>query len=375
MIGFLGEWLYAVWEILALSGPWLLVGFVLAGVIRIALPDRLVYRHLGQDNWRSVLMAALTGIPIPLCSCSVLPTAISLRKSGASKGATTSFLVSTPETGVDSIGITWALMDPLMTIVRPVAALVTALGSGLLVNLLVKAGLAAGPSEEKGDALAASCDHPHDHAHPEQERGNFAVRVLRYAFGPLLDDLTPWFVFGLALSGLIAVLVPDGFFASTASSGWIAMLAMLAIGIPMYVCATASTPIAAALVIKGLDPGAALVFLLVGPATNVTTIAVVRGFLGGRVLTAYLVSIAVISLVCGALLGPLYTLTGLDALAIMGETPEGLGAVATAGGAVMLGLLLYSALRVGLLRTWWRAVSRVLAKVGIDTTSRSAPPR
>ena len=124
-------------------------------------------------------------------------------------------------------------------------------------------------------------------------------------------------MFGLALSGLIAVLVPEGFFASTSTSGWVAMLAMLAIGVPMYVCATASTPIAAALVAKGLDPGAALIFLLAGPATNLATIAVVRGFLGGRVLTAYLVSIAAFSLVCGALLGPLYALFGMNASASM----------------------------------------------------------
>jgi len=392
MTDFLGAWLYAVWEILALSGPWLLVGFALAGLIRIVLPDRLVYRHLGQDSWRSVLTAAVAGVPIPLCSCSVLPTAMSLRKSGASKGATTSFLISTPETGVDSIGITWALMDPLMTVVRPVAALATALGSGLLVNLLVKLGLAADPPVGAGEALASeehdhghehshdhghehSHDHGHDHSHdhvqPEDESGSIPLRALRYSFGPLLDDLTPWFALGLALSGLIAVLVPEGFFASPSSSGWIAMLAMLVVGVPMYVCATASTPIAAALVAKGLDPGAALVFLLAGPATNLATIAVVRGFLGGRVLAAYLVSIAAFSLVCGALLGPLYALFGLNASASMAGTVDGgLGWLEVAGGVLMLGLLLRSARRLRLHHVWWRGLSRVLAKLGIDTSSR-----
>ncbi|MEM7310516.1 MAG: SO_0444 family Cu/Zn efflux transporter [Planctomycetota bacterium] len=392
MTGFFGAWLYAVWEILALSGPWLLVGFVLAGFLRIALPAKLVYRHLGKDNWRSVLTAAVAGVPIPLCSCSVLPTAMSLRKSGASKGATASFLISTPETGVDSIGVTWALMDPLMTVVRPVAALVTALGSGLLVNVLVKTGLAPDPPAEEGEALAAKAhDHGHDHGHdhdhdhdhdqshghshshdhPEEERGSVPLRALRYAFGPLLDDLTPWFVFGLALSGLIAVLVPEGFFTTAASSGWIAMLAMLAIGVPIYVCATASTPIAAALVAKGLDPGAALVFLLAGPATNLATIAVVRGFLGGRVLLAYLASIALFSLGCGALLGPIYELVGLDASArVAGAADAGLGPLDVAGGVLVLGLLLNSARRLGLHRSWGRGLSRLLGRVGIDTSSR-----
>ncbi len=346
MTDFLEQWMYAVWEILALSGPWLLVGFLLAGLIHILLPEQVVYRHLGKDDWRSVLTAAVAGVPIPLCSCSVLPTAMSLRKSGASRGATTSFLISTPETGVDSIGITWALTDPLMTVVRPIAALVTALGSGLLVNLLVKTGLASGPRVDAEAASSRAHDHSHEHDHPVDESGSVLGRALRYAFGPLLDDLTPWFLFGLALSGLIAVLVPEGFFASELTSGWPAMLGMLVIGVPMYVCATASTPIAAALVAKGLDPGAALIFLLAGPATNLATIAVVRGFLGGRILAAYLISIAAFSLACGALLGPIYGLLGMDASAIMAEaTEKGLGWLDIAGGAVMVGLLLRSAQR------------------------------
>ncbi len=358
MMEFLGDWLFAIWEILALSAPWLLAGFVLAGLIHLLLPDRIVHRHLGKDHWRSVLTAAVAGVPIPLCSCSVLPTALALRKSGASKGATTSFLISTPETGVDSIGITWALMDPLMTIVRPVAALVTALGSGLLVNLLVRTGLAAKPLEDEGEESTAAA---HDHDHPEDREGNLARRALRYSFGPLLDDLTPWFLFGLVLSGLIAVLVPEDYFASTTSSRWMAMLAMLTIGVPLYVCATASTPIAAALVAKGLDPGAALVFLLAGPATNLATIAVVRGFLGGRVLVVYLVCIATFSLGCGALLGPLYAALGMDATASVTATVEdGLGGLQVASGALTLGMLLNSARRVRLHVVWWRALSRAL---------------
>ncbi len=355
---FLASWLLAIWEMLALSGPWLILGFLLAGYIRVVLPEQLIYRHLGKDNWRSVMTAAVAGVPIPLCSCSVVPTAMSLRKSGASKGSTTSFLISTPETGVDSIGITWALMDPLMTIVRPVAALLTALGSGLLVNVLVKLGLAAdAPSEDPdglGCAASGTCqDHSHDHHghdHDHTASGandNVLLRAARYAFGPLLDDLTPWFVFGLVLSGLIAVLVPEGFLASASGSPWISRFAMLAAGVPMYVCATASTPIAATLVAKGLDPGAALIFLLAGPATNLATIAVVRGFLGGRVLLVYLFSIAVFSLAVGALLGPLYGLFDLQPSATMTATvSENLGWPELIGGALMIGLLLRSAQRL-----------------------------
>lgn len=354
MMEFLRAWLLAIWEMLALSGPWLLLGFLLAGYIRAVLPEQLVYRHLGKDSWRSVVTAAVAGVPIPLCSCSVVPTAMALRKSGASKGSTTSFLISTPETGVDSIGITWALMDPLMTIVRPIAALLTALGSGLLVNVLVKLGLATYPppggSDELGCGASDPChDHSHEHHHhgPSEASENVALRAIRYAFGPLLDDLTPWFVLGLVLSGLIAVLVPEGFLVSASGSPWVSRLAMLVAGVPMYVCATASTPIAATLVAKGLDPGAALIFLLAGPATNLATIAVVRSFLGGRVLMVYLFSIAAFALVGGALLGPLYGLLGMHASATMtGTTAESLGWLEIAGGVLMLGLLIRSAQRL-----------------------------
>lgn len=361
MSDFVVRWLAAVWEILALSGPWLLVGFALAGVIKVLLPDRLVHRHLGRDDARSVLKAAITGVPLPLCSCSVLPTAVSLRKSGASKGATTSFLVSTPETGVDSIGITWALMDPVMTVVRPVAALLTALVSGLLVNVLVRLGL----TPETGEVeLADAHDHDHDHcddadhAHGDATDSEHApppkpsaARALRYAFGPLLDDLTPWFLVGLALSGLIAVLLPDDALGAELGSSWLTMLAMLVVGVPMYVCATASTPIAAVLVAKGLDPGAALVFLLAGPATNLATMAVVRGFLGGRVLGVYLLGIATTALACGALLGPLYDALGVAPfVASVASTGEHLGALEIGGGVVIGVLLLRSAVRVALAR-------------------------
>lgn len=392
----LTSWALAVWEVLALSGPWLLLGFVLAGVIHVVLPTRLVYRHLGGDDLRSVFTASVAGVPIPLCSCSVLPTAMSLRKAGASRGATTSFLISTPETGVDSIGITWALMDPVMTVVRPLAALLTALGAGLLVNLQVRLGLAGsddGAAEEgaapggpglqgmKPATAATSCwddgassasavaeapgvfaasgdpccdDGPAAGATDGRETPGFVTRVFAYAFGTLLDDLTPWFLIGLAASGAIAVLVPDDAFGAALAGGWLAMFAMLVIGAPMYVCATASTPIAAALVAKGLDPGAALVFLLAGPATNLATIAVVRGFLGVRVLVVYLVGIAVMALACGALLGPVYAWLDVTPFAqVTAADHDHLGAVATAGGLVTAGLLAVSSAR--LLRKRWGA--------------------
>lgn len=360
------RWLEEVWQVLVLSGPYLLLGFTIAGLLKVLVPQRWILRHLGGDDLAAVTKASLVGAPIPLCSCSVIPTAISLKEGGASKGATTSFLISTPETGVDSIGITWALMDPLMTLARPVAAVSTALASGVAVNVLVGRGLDGGaPAETQpgGETEAASCCHETAPAPPPEDRareqdhagddqlvpreGSVVRRALGYAFGPLMADLTPWFIVGFALSALIAIAVPEDFFGSALPNGWPAMLVMLVAGVPTYICATASTPVAAALVAKGLDPGAALVLLLAGPATNVATIGVVSRFLGRRVLVVYLASIAVLSLACGWTVSALYPLLGLDpTTAAQGAGQHVPGALSqVAGGALLLLLAVHVFLR------------------------------
>ena len=243
-------------------------------------------------------LASLFGIPLPLCSCSVLPVATSLRRSGASKGATTSFLISTPETGLDSIGITYALLDPIMTVARPLGAFATAVFTGSVVNVFVRRGWDSGSETPPAEAhdLAHGDDHGHDHS-AVYTPGGVGKRSLKevardsmsYAFGPLLDDLTVWLVIGLLVSGLIAILVPDDFFGSVIPAGFVSSILMLLIGTPMYICAAAATPVAATLIAKGLDPGAALVLLLVGPATNATTIAIIARLLGRRVLVLHLI--------------------------------------------------------------------------------------
>lgn len=397
MINFLWEWILAVWIILCDSGPFLLAGFVIAGFLKAWIPDSLVFRHLGQNRFRSVAIASVAGAPLPLCSCSVIPSAISLKKSGASKGATTSFLVSTPETGVDSIGVTWALMDPIMTVVRPIAAIVTAMFSGAVVNVLVRRGLddpgvdemddteemgrtgtCCGPGipdtepgrEEAGD-FDEDCGHEHESGdHP---KGILATAryAVQYAFGPLLDDLTPWFILGIVISGLIAVVVPDGFFETVAPGRWIPMVAMLLVGVPMYICATSSTPLAAVLMAKGLDPGAALVLLLAGPATNVATIAVVRQFLGKRVLWVYLGSIAIMSLLFGRLISGIYEPIRADVAGSirLGGEP---GAIAILSGAALVLLLARSSLKLGLPARAAERARQWLEPVGIDPTSQLA---
>ena len=314
------------------------------------MPEKWIEGHLGGLGAGPVVRASLYGVPIPLCSCSVIPTAASLRKAGASKGATTSFLISTPETGVDSISVTYALLDPLMTVIRPVVAFVTAVVTGLAVNLLERLGW-----DRDGVGLGASgCqDHAgHDHAEDsccaseDKPRGKLR-EVLHYAFVTLLDDLTPWLLIGFVLSALVAGLVPDSFFAESVPSGLPSMLLMMLVATPIYICATASTPIAAAMIAKGLHPGAALVFLLVGPATNMTTLLVVSKLLGRRALAVYLGGIVLVALIAGLAVDALYAGLDLDLSAVVaGALAEEPSALGLGAGAVLVVLMAVSLRRI-----------------------------
>jgi len=254
--------------------PYLLLGFLLAGVIHAYVPRRLYARYLSQPDFRSVALAALFGVPLPLCSCGVIPTAMSLRREGASKGAVTSFLIATPQTGVDSIVATYSVLGLPFAVIRPVVALVTALAGGWTVNRLTR-------SETDGILPAAEGGEV-------RRSGSRFVEALRYGFVDMIQDIGRWLVLGLLVAGLITILVPDNFFASFADKPLLNMAVVLLFSIPMYLCATGSIPIAAALMLKGLSPGAALVLLMAGPATNTASILVIGKVLGRRTLTAYL---------------------------------------------------------------------------------------
>ena len=250
---------------------------------------------------------------------------MSLRKQGANRGATTAFLISTPESGVDSISITYALLDPIMTVARPVVAFVTAFVAGLSENLFSynKEGREIIPDLRcpvDGCCDGVNCDpeqHSRHHTFYEKLRAGFG-----YAFKDLWNDIAAWFLFGLLLAGIITVLIPDDVFSRYLGSGLPAMLLMLAVGIPLYICATASTPIAAALILKGVSPGAALVFLLAGPATNLASLTVLVGTLGKRATAIYLSSIAVCSVIFGLLVDQIYGYWGVSAQAIVGQASE-----------------------------------------------------
>lgn len=272
----------------------------------------------------------------------MLPAAVSLRKQGANKGAVTAFLISTPESGVDSIAITWALLDPVLTVMRPVAAFVTATMAGIAENI----GSRSVPSRPLRPDLSCpvdgccdgiGCDprvHRHHHGFFEK-----LFAGIRYAFTEFWDDLAGYFFLGLLLAGLITVLVPDRFFTAYLGGGLTAMLAMLVAGTPLYVCATASTPIAAAMILKGLSPGAALVFLLVGPATNVATLTVLAGTLGRRSVAIYLTAIVVCAVSFGLVVDEIYAVFGLSASGIAGHAHELVPHWLAMGGSVFLILL------------------------------------
>ena len=307
------------------ASPYILFGILVAGLLRMFLSTDYVSRNLGEGRFRSVFKAAVLGIPIPLCSCGVLPAAASLRKQGANKGATTAFLISTPESGVDSIAVSWALLDPIMTVARPVVAFVTAFLAGISQNILDGVRWEEKVEADNSCAVDGCCDgtdcEPAVHSN-HHTPGEKLAAGMRYAFGELWGDLAVWFGAGLILAGIISALLPDDLVATYLGGGLTAMLLMLVTGVPLYICATASTPIAAALVLKGVSPGAALVFLLVGPATNIASLSVLTGMLGRKAVGVYLGSIAVVSVSAGLVLDLIYGMSGITAKAAVGQAAE-----------------------------------------------------
>lgn len=296
MIDALLRILDGAWEMLLDVAPFLLLGFLIAGALRVLLPEDWISRRLGGRGPGPVVKSALLGIPLPLCSCGVIPAALGLRKQGASRGATLSFLVSTPETGVDSIAVTYAILGPVMAVIRPIAAFVNAVTCGLLADLIGPREDAAPPAEPEACACCGEDGNGEDHRHSfgEKIRGSF-----RFAFVDLLADVAGWLLLGLLLAGVITAFVSPEVVRGHIGSEALELGLMLLVSVPLYVCATASTPIAAALVISGFSPGAAVVLLLAGPATNIATLLMVGRFLGRSAAVIYVSSIAVTSLLTG----------------------------------------------------------------------------
>jgi uncharacterized membrane protein YraQ (UPF0718 family) len=337
---FLAVFATRTWNFLLEASPLLLLGFLLAGAVKALLPAGRLVRWIGGRGMGGVFRAALAGVPLPLCSCGVIPVAATLRKEGASRGATIAFLISTPETGVDSIAASAAMLDPVMTIFRPVAAFVAAAMAGVAQLLFGEPDAPAATSATAKPAGGCGCcGSKKKAANSSAESGasscgdvtaplpaTWAGRgklALRYAFVELFEDLGGLLLLGFLLAGFIAALAPNLSLSDLAgASAWGElgeMLAMIALGIPLYVCATAATPLAAALIAAGVSPGAALAFLMAGPATNAASIALTVKIVGRRGAAIYLVSIAVSALAMGALLNALYPLLGMRPWAFSGE--------------------------------------------------------
>ena len=266
-----------------------LFGFLIAGLMHAFIPSTIYSRYLAHQSFKSVSLATLFGIPLPLCSCGVIPTAMSLRREGASKGATTAFLIATPQTGVDSIIATYSLMGLPFAIIRPIAALVTALLGGQLVNLTESNG-AEGNGKGKIESRVECGNCTSSETMPLSLIGKLK-EALRYAFIDMMQDIGKWLLIGLIVAGLITVFVPDSAFEVFKDNSLASMLLVLCIAVPMYLCATGSIPIAVALMMKGLTPGAGLVLLMAGPACNMASILVINKVLGRKTLITYLVSI------------------------------------------------------------------------------------
>ncbi len=286
--------------LLMAMSPYLLFGYLFAGVLHIFIDTKTVSRHLGKGSFFSVIKASLFGIPLPLCSCSVIPAAMSLRREGASRGAVLSFLISAPTTGIDSIFATYSLLGMLFMVYRVAASFITGVFAGIIANIFIREKDIPAPRDLPKCKM---CDEEKDHDHGVLHK---IGGVLRYAFGDILGDTGKPLITGILIGGVIAFFLPEEFIGTYLGSGIKAIIVMLIAGIPMYVCATASIPIAAALLMKGINPGAAFAFLVAGPATNIVTISVVGKSMGGKALIVYLGSIVVCSIVMGLFLDQIY---------------------------------------------------------------------
>ena len=310
-----------IWEIFQLLAPFMLIGLLLAGMLHILIPRHVIQRLMGGKGLLSVITSAALGIPLPICSCAVVPVSIELSRKGASKPSIMSFLITTPESGSDSILITWGLLGPFMAIARPIASFFSALLAGVIAIGL----LGDSDANDSGKQEDTGCnDHCHDHANEsfdddENYVGIFQSikRIWSYAFKKMADEIVFSLLVGLLLAGLIIVAFPDNLAMYGLSKGIIPMLIMLAISVPLYMCASASTPIAAALIVKGISPGAAMVFLLAGPATNVTTIVMLTRQFGGRFVRIYLACIIAGALISGYIFDYLLILSGTHIIPTM----------------------------------------------------------
>lgn len=320
--------------------PYILLGFLIAGIMHAFIPQTTFARHLSGTGWKSVVKAAAIGIPLPLCSCGVLPTAVAMRRNGASRAASTSFLVATPQTGVDSIAATWSLLGPAFAVIRPIAALTTSLFAGIAVGKSEK-------DEDKDECHDGHCAVDTEEMPVKVPFGQKCLNALKYGYIDLVGSIGGWLVVGLIIAALITVYVPADFFSVLGATPIFSMIAVLIIAIPMYVCATGSIPIALSLMLKGLSPGTALVLLMAGPAANFASFALISREMGKKAAIIYLMAIITGAIGFGLLIdyllpGHWFSVNDFHAACHGGH---GFSIFSTICSAVLVALLLYTFLK------------------------------
>ncbi|MBX3728147.1 MAG: SO_0444 family Cu/Zn efflux transporter [Candidatus Sumerlaeia bacterium] len=329
------------WLVLAEAAPYILFGTAMAGVLRALLPADQVPGWLAGRGFGPAFRASLIGLPLPLCSCSVLPVAMELRQRGASRGATGAFLVSTPQTGVDSILLSFVLLNPLFAVVRVIGSFVTALVTGFLQTLADDGSPMAG-----GAAKPSCCSTTQPVAGQRPPLRQRLLAGQHYAFGDLLPKMAKFYAIGILATGVVMALLPEGFLERYLGGGFVGMLVVAVMGVAVYLCASAATPLAAALVAKGMSPGTALVMLLAGPAASLASMAAVRAMIGTRGLAIYLSSITVCAILVGLALDGLYVALAIPVVvAEMGHRHEHLSLFSYGSALVLLGIFAVPA--------WW----------------------
>jgi uncharacterized membrane protein YraQ (UPF0718 family)/copper chaperone CopZ len=287
-VDFIKEFGTTIWDIFLQMSPYLLLGFLFAGILNVVISKRRVSKYLGKPGLWSSVKASILGVPLPLCSCGVIPTGISFHKNGASKGATNSFLISTPQTGLDSILMTFSMMNIYWAVFRPIVAFTTGVLGGFATDKLIK----------ETAVISTETDTEEDPIYKKP----VLLRIFNYAFIDFLGDISRQLLLGILIAVLITLFVPTSLFTEHLTSPFLNMLIILVASIPLYVCATGSVPIGAALLIAGVSPGAVLVFLMAGPATNAATLTVLWKSIGKKSTLIYLGSIVIGALVFGLLI-------------------------------------------------------------------------
>ncbi len=296
-------YLEALWHYLNLSAPYLLLGLFFSGLIHSFISVENIKKWLGNKSFKDIIYASAAGVPLPLCSCSVIPAAVTLKKAGASNSAVSSFLISTPESGIDSMAVTYALIDLPMTIIRPVAGFFSGILAGVLQLIF---NLETNDEKATFEPISGhkDCCGP-GHTHKNETIAQKLLEGLKYAFNDLINDLALWLSIGILAGALIDYMVPADFFSTIPV--WQSKALIFMVGIPLYICASATTPIAASMIVKGMSPGTALILLLVGPATNFSNIAVLQKYIGKKGVILNIIAVIISALIFSYLTDYLYS--------------------------------------------------------------------